>query len=763
MDVKADTSTQQRRDVQLTIGGMTCASCAARIEKKLNKMPGVTASVNYATEKAQVSYPPDVAPQDLVATVEATGYTAALPTPPTVEAPDKGTGPPEQETEAHAWRQRLLISGLLTLPVLLMSMIPVLQFDNWQWLSLTLASPVVVWGAWPFHRAAWTNLRHAAATMDTLISVGVGAAYLWSLWALFFTHAGTTGMRMPFDLLPSRAGNAEAHIYLEVAAAVTTFILAGRYFEARAKRTSGAALRALLNLGAKDVAVLRDGPTAATEVRIPVSQLAVGDRFVVRPGEKIATDGTVITGNSAVDASMLTGESVPVEVGPGDPVVGATVNAGGRLLVQATRVGSDTQLAQMARLVEAAQNGKAEVQRLADRVSAVFVPIVVGLSLVTLAGWLLTGHSGTAAFTAAVAVLIIACPCALGLATPTALLVGTGRGAQLGILIKGPQILESTRRVDTIVLDKTGTVTTGQMGITGVHPAAGERLDQVLVIAGALEDASEHPIGRAIANHARGAGHALAPVEGFTGHGGNGVSGIVDEHAALAGRRSWLASQWSLTAPEELVRAAEDAEAQGRTPVWVAWDGQTRAVVVVSDTIKDTSAQAIAEMRQLGLRPVLLTGDNTRAAETVAEQVGIATADVYAEVLPADKVDIVKQLQSRGRTVAMVGDGVNDAAALAQADLGLAMGTGTDVAIEASDLTLVSGDLRAAADAIRLARATLATIKGNLFWAFAYNVAALPLAALGLLNPLIAGAAMAFSSVFVVSNSLRLRNFKSRR
>jgi len=763
MDVKADTSAEQRRDVQLTIGGMTCASCAARIEKKLNKMPGVTASVNYATEKAQVNYPPDVAPQDLVATVEATGYTAALPTPPTVQAPDQGTDPPEQETEAHAWQQRLLISGILTLPVLLMSMIPVLQFDNWQWLSLTLASPVVVWGAWPFHRAAWTNLRHAAATMDTLISVGVGAAYLWSLWALFFTHAGTTGMRMPFDLLPSRAANAEAHVYLEVAAAVTTFILAGRYFEARAKRTSGAALRALLNLGAKDVAVLRDGPTAATEIRIPVSQLAVGDRFVVRPGEKIATDGTVTTGNSAVDASMLTGESVPVEVGPGDPVVGATVNAGGRLLVQATRVGSDTQLAQMARLVEAAQNGKAEVQRLADRVSAVFVPIVVGLSLVTLAGWLITGHSGAAAFTAAVAVLIIACPCALGLATPTALLVGTGRGAQLGILIKGPQILESTRRVDTIVLDKTGTVTTGQMGVTGVHPAAGEQHDQVLVIAGALENASEHPIGRAIANHAQGAGHALAPVEDFTGHGGNGVSGIVNRHAALAGRRSWLASQWSLTAPEELVRAAKNAEAQGRTPVWVAWDGQIRAVVVVCDTIKDTSAQAIAELRQLGLRPVLLTGDNTRAAKAVAEQVGIATADVYAEVLPADKVDIVKQLQDQGRTVAMVGDGVNDAAALAQADLGLAMGTGTDVAIEASDLTLVSGDLRAAGDALRLARATLSTIKGNLFWAFAYNVAALPLAAFGLLNPLIAGAAMAFSSVFVVSNSLRLRSFKGHR
>lgn len=760
MAVHVNGSEQQARDVELLIGGMTCASCAARIEKKLNRMPGVSASVNYATEKAKVSFAPGVEPEDLVATVEATGYTATLPAPPAPEAPPGGDrGQEGRDAEARAWRQRLVVCGVLALPVLLMSMVPALQFDNWQWLSLTLASPVVVWGALPFHRAAWANLRHGAATMDTLISVGVGAAYLWSLWALFFTDAGMAGVRMPFELLPSRAGGDEASLYLEVASAVTTFIVAGRYFEARAKRTSGAALRALLDMGAKDVAVLRDGPSGQTEARMPVSQLAVGDLFVVRPGEKIATDGTVVSGTSAVDASMLTGESVPVEVRPGTAVVGATVNAGGRLVVRATRVGSDTQLAQMARLVEDAQNGKADVQRLADRVSAVFVPIVIGLSLATLAAWLLSGHSPTAAFTAAVAVLIIACPCALGLATPTALLVGTGRGAQLGILIKGPQVLESTRRVDTVVLDKTGTVTTGHMGVIDIHPAAGTSAEEVLALAGALEDASEHPIGRAIAKHASETGLDLAEVESFTGHGGNGVSGVVAGHAVMAGRRSWLAGEWSLAAPEDLVRLAAAAEGEGRTPVWVAWDGQVRAVVVVADMIKDSSAEAIAELRALGLRPVLLTGDNARAAQAVAERVGIPASDVVAEVLPADKVDVIKRLQDEGAVVAMVGDGVNDAAALAQSDLGLAMGTGTDVAIEASDLTLVTGDLRAAPDAIRLARATLRTIKGNLFWAFAYNVAALPLAALGLLNPLIAGAAMAFSSVFVVSNSLRLRSF----
>ena len=632
-------------------------------------------------------------------------------------------------------------------------MIPALQFDNWQWISLTLASPVVIWGAWPFHRAALTNARHGAATMDTLISVGVLAAWLWSLWALLFTHAGMTGMQMPFDLFPD--GEADVHIYLEVAAAVTTFIIAGRYLETRAKRQSGAALRALLDMGAKDVAVLREG----VEVRMPVSQLAVGDRFLVRPGEKVATDGVVEAGTSAVDASMLTGESVPVEVGPGDPVVGATVNAGGRLVVQATRIGADTQLAQMARLVEDAQNGKAQVQRLADRVSAVFVPVVIGLSLATLIGWLLTGHSATAAFTAAVAVLIIACPCALGLATPTALLVGTGRGAQLGVLIKGPEVLESTRVVDTVVLDKTGTVTTGRMELLEAVPADGVDTADLLRLVGALENASEHPIGRAIAVGAsQRLGTQLPDVEGFNSTQGLGVAGMVDGHAVVAGRPSWLVEEWSQPLHAHLTRVVDAAEQQGRTVIAAGWDGAARGVVVVSDAIKPTSSQAVTELRELGLKPVLLTGDNERAARAVAAAVGIE--DVIAEVLPADKVAVVERLQREGRTVAMVGDGVNDAAALATSDLGIAMGTGTDVAIEASDLTLVRGDLRAAVDAIRLSRRTLRTIQGNLFWAFAYNIAALPLAALGLLNPLIAGAAMAFSSVFVVSNSLRLRRFQ---
>src|SRR5665811_807123 len=747
----------EARSVELVIGGMTCASCAARIEKKLNKLEGVTATVNYATEKAKVTYVGSLSPEDFVATVEATGYTAALPAPKVSSADTSTEGGEEQDEvddEVSALRQRLLISAILSLPVLLLSMIPVFQFDNWQWLALTLASPVVVWGALPFHRAAFTNARHGAATMDTLISVGVSAAWLWSLWALFLGGAGMPGMRMTFDLMPSAEGGT-AHIYLEAASVVTVFILSGRYFEAKAKKRSGAALRALLNMGAKDVAVLRDG----VEVRIPTDQLVVGDIFSVRPGEQVATDGIVTEGTSAVDASMLTGESVPVEVGPGDAVVGATVNAGGRLMVRATRVGADTQLAQIARLVEDAQNGKAEVQRLADRVSGIFVPVVILLSLTTLAVWLLTGHSATAAFTAAVAVLIIACPCALGLATPTALLVGTGRGAQLGILIKGPQILESTRRVDTIVLDKTGTITTGHMSVAAVHATDGESAQEVLRLAGALEDASEHPIGQAIARYANEASGSLSSATSFTNHGGRGVSGVVEGHAVVSGRYSWLREEWAMTAPDSLLRVVEEAEADGRTPVWVGWDGHIRAVIVVSDTIKETSAEAIEQLRGLGLRPVLLTGDNQRAARAVAAQVGIESADVIAEVLPAEKVDVIKQLQDQGKVVAMVGDGVNDAAALAQADLGLAMGTGTDAAIEASDLTLVRGDLRAAPDAIRLARATLKTIKGNLFWAFAYNVAALPLAASGLLNPLIAGAAMAFSSVFVLSNSLRLRRF----
>ena len=733
--------------VTLDVGGMTCASCAARIEKRLNRIDGVEASVNFATEQARVDYPDTVTPEDLVAAVEATGYTAAVPEARTDGTENDNTG--TEPDESAPWRQRLLISTALSLPVVALSMIPVLQFDNWQWLTLTLASPVVVWGAWPFHRAAWTNLRHGAATMDTLISVGVTAAYAWSVWALFFTHAGMPGMKMPFEFI-SRSN--EPHLYLEVAAAVTTFLLAGRYFEARAKRQSGAALRALLHMGAKDVAVLRDNG----EIRIPIAQLAVGDTFVVRPGEKIATDGVVTAGASAVDASMLTGESVPFEVAVGDSVVGACVNVSGRLEVRATHVGADTQLAQMARLVTDAQSGKADVQRLADRVSAVFVPIVLVLSLATLVGWLLAGGAPAAAFTAAVAVLIIACPCALGLATPTALLVGTGRGAQLGILIKGPQILESTRRVDTVVLDKTGTVTTGRMSVVGVHVADGENADEILTSAGALERGSEHPIAHAISEYAAQRG-PLPAVEEFTSHGGLGVTGVVEKRAVAAGRISWLRADWSLDAPQRLVQLADDAAAQGHTPIWFAADGQIRAVIVVSDTVKDTAAEAISGFRELGLTPILLTGDNRRAAESVAGQLGIER--VVAEVLPAGKVDVITELQAEGHVVAMVGDGVNDAPALATADLGLAMGTGTDVAIEASDLTLVRGDLRAAVDAIRLSRATLGTIKGNLFWAFAYNVAALPLAAVGLLNPLIAGAAMAFSSVFVVTNSLRLRRF----
>jgi P-type Cu+ transporter len=745
------------RTVELSIGGMTCASCAARVEKKLNRLDGVSATVNYATEKAQVSYPDAISPATLVATVQATGYTADLPAPAAPTGDQSTQAPDARGSETAALRRRLLICIALTLPVLVMAMVPPAQFTNWQWLSLVLASPVVVWGALPFHTAAWANARHAAATMDTLISVGVLAAYAWSLYALFIGDAGMPGMKMDFTFLPA-TGGAHDEIYLEVASAVTVFILAGRYFESRAKTRSGAALRALLEMGAKDVAVLREG----VEVQMAVDQLVVGDMFVVRPGEKIATDGVVVEGSSAVDASLLTGESVPVEVAPGAAVVGATVNAGGRLLVRATRVGTDTQLAQMARLVQDAQNGKADVQRLADRVSAVFVPVVIALALATLAAWLGTGHNATTAFTAAVAVLIIACPCALGLATPTALMVGTGRGAQLGILIRGPQVLESTRAVDTIVLDKTGTVTTGKMSLLEAVAAAGVDAAELVRLAGALEDASEHPIAKAIGlgvrAQAAGEGVELFAVEGFVNHNGLGVSGVVDGHAVVVGRRSWLAEARSHQPEPALIEAADRAEAQGRSPVWVGWDGAVRGVLVVADTVKDTSADAVAELRRLGLSPVLLTGDNTRAARAVAAEVGID--QVIAEVLPADKADVIKRLQREGRVVAMVGDGVNDAAALAQSDLGLAMGTGSDVAIEASDLTLVRGDLRSAADAIRLSRATLRTIKGNLFWAFAYNVAALPLAALGLLNPLIAGAAMAFSSIFVVSNSLRLRRFQ---
>ncbi|GAA4604904.1 heavy metal translocating P-type ATPase [Actinoallomurus liliacearum] len=747
--MSSTTSTAPER-VELAIGGMTCASCANRVEKRLNKLDGVTATVNYATEKASVSFGPDLTTEDLIAQVEKAGYTASLPV-----AAEPAEEEPSEDAPVRALRDRLLISAALAIPVILLAMVPALQFRYWQWASLTLAAPVLVWGALPFHRAAYKNLKLGAATMDTLVSLGTIAAFGWSLYALFFGDAGEPGMRHPFTFTIERSSGA-GNIYLEVAAGVTVFILAGRYFEARSKRRAGAALRALLEMGAKDVAVLRGD----REERIPVEQLKTGDRFVVRPGEKIATDGVVVEGGSAVDMSMLTGESVPVEVGVGDAVVGATVNAGGRLVVEATKIGSDTQLAQMARLVEDAQNGKAQVQRLADRIAGIFVPIVITLAVATLGFWLGTGGSVAAAFTAAVAVLIIACPCALGLATPTALLVGTGRGAQLGILIKGPEVLESTRRIDTIVLDKTGTVTTGRMTLTDVVTAEGQDADEVLRLAGALEDSSEHPIAQAIAKGAVQRVGALPRPEDFANIEGLGVQGVVDGHAVLVGRTRLL-EEWSQHLPAELERAKAAAEAAGRTAVAVGWDGEARAVLVVADAIKDTSAEAITRLRGLGLTPILLTGDNEAAARAVAAEAGID--EVIAEVLPADKVDVVKRLQGEGKVVAMVGDGVNDAAALAQADLGLAMGTGTDVAIEAADLTLVRGDLRAAADAIRLSRRTLGTIKGNLFWAFAYNVAALPLAAAGLLNPMLAGAAMAFSSVFVVSNSLRLRRFEAAR
>lgn len=737
--------------IELRIGGMTCASCANRIERKLNNIDGVAATVNYATEKATVTVPDGYDPAQLIAEVENAGYSAALPTPKKPAPP--GEPDATDDPEMVSLRHRLTGSVLLSVPVIAMAMIPTLQFTYWQWASLVLAAPVIVWAAWPFHRAAWANLRHATATMDTLISLGTVSAFLWSLYALFIGTAGTPGMKHPFELTLAPSHGA-ANIYLEVAAGVTTFILAGRYFEKRSKRQAGAALRALLEMGAKEVSVLRDG----AESKITVEDLIVGDEFVVRPGEKIATDGSVVSGTSAVDASMLTGESVPVEVGPGDTVVGATVNAGGRLVVRANRVGSDTQLAQMAQLVENAQTGKAQVQRLADRISGVFVPIVLAIAVITLGAWLGAGYPVAAAFTAAVAVLVIACPCALGLATPTALLVGTGRGAQMGVLIKGPEVLESTRKVDTVVLDKTGTVTTGKMTLVDVITAPGTERVELLRLAGALENASEHPIAQAIATAATKELGMLPTPEDFANAEGNGVQGIVDGHAVVVGRESLL-GDWSQHLSPELVQAKISAEAQGKTVVAVGWDGQARGVLVVADTVKPTSAQAISQMCALGLTPVLLTGDNEAVARQIAAEVGIDT--VIAEVMPKDKVDVIARLQSEGKTVAMVGDGVNDAPALARADLGLAMGTGTDVAIEASDITLVRGELHSAVDAIRLSRSTLSTIKTNLFWAFAYNVAAIPVAALGMLNPMLAGAAMAFSSVFVVGNSLRLRGFTS--
>ncbi|WP_265443030.1 heavy metal translocating P-type ATPase [Flexivirga meconopsidis] len=739
------------RETLLDVTGMTCASCAARIEKKLRKLDGVDASVNFATERATVSHPASVSTDDLLQVVRAAGYDASPHQPATVPVGDDADTAPD---ETQPLRERMIVSWLLAAPVIVLAMVPAWQFRNWQWLSLVLAAPVVVWGGWPFHKAAWTNLRHRATTMDTLVSLGTLAAFGWSLDALFFGDAGMPGMRHDFSLTTS-PGEGSSTIYLEAAAGVTAFLLTGRYLEARSKRTAGAALRALLELGAKDVAVLRDG----RETRIPVQDLAVGDLFVVRPGEKIAADGEVEQGTSVVDNSAMTGESVPAEVQPGSAVTGGAVNVGGRLVVRATRVGADTALAQLGRLVEQAQAGKAQVQRLADRVSAVFVPVVLVLAALTFAGWLVFGGSTVTAFTAAVAVLVIACPCALGLATPTALLVGSGRGAQLGLLIKGPEVLENTRTVDTVLLDKTGTVTTGRMGVADVIPAAGESRDRVLALAGALEHGSAHPIAQAIAKAAAEVA-PLAVAESFSDTAGLGVSGVVDGHAVVVGRPKLL-QDWSIELPDVLQQQMYDAERAGATVVAVGWDGAARGLVAVEDRIKPTSAEAVGKLRALGLRPVLLTGDNETVARAVADRVDID--EVIAGVLPADKAAVVQQLQDQGRAVAMVGDGVNDAAALAQADLGIAMGTGTDVAIEASDLTIVRGDLLGAADAIRLSRSTLRTIKSNLVWAFGYNVAAIPLAMSGRLGPMAAGFAMAFSSVFVVLNSLRLRRFQPMR
>ena len=728
-------------EVDLDITGMTCASCAARVEKKLNRMPGVIATVNYGTDRAHIALPEGTSIDDAIATIEATGYTAQRPR---VEFAREHA---HDDPELRDLRRRVTISAVLTAPVVALAMIPPLQFDYWQWISLALAAPVVVWGALPFHRAAWTNLRHGAATMDTLVSLGVGAAFMWSLYALFLGGAGDRGMRMSFHVLPSQgAGNSE--IYLEVAAAVTTFILLGRYFEIRAKSRSSRALTALLSLGAKDVTVVSDG----RERTIAIDELAVGDHFLVRPGEKVATDGRVINGESSVDISLLTGEPMPVDVGPGDAVVGAGINTSGRLVVQATRVGVDTHLARIAALVEDAQSRKAPVQRLADRISAVFVPIVIVLALATVVGWSVAGADLAFAFTAGVAVLIIACPCALGLATPTALLVGTGRGAQMGIVIRGPEILEFTRKIDTIVLDKTGTLTQGRMSVVDALIEA-DRPD-TYELTGAVESASEHPIGRAFA----AALDEIRPVEAFSSIQGQGVRGVVDGSTVVVGRPAWLVQEWSISIPPTAHDWIDDQRERGRTVVATAVDGSFGGAFAIADAVKDSSAQAVSEIQELVGEPMLVTGDNAHSAQAVADQLGIGS--VVADVLPESKIAVVRDLQAQGKCVAMVGDGVNDAAALAQADLGMAMGSGSDVAIEASDITLVRSDPRSIVDAIRLSRRTLSTIKGNLFWAFAYNIAAIPLAMAGLLNPMIAGAAMAFSSVFVVGNSLRLRRFQ---
>ncbi|MCY0906212.1 heavy metal translocating P-type ATPase [Arthrobacter sp. H14-L1] len=749
------------RVIELNIEGMTCASCVGRVERKLGKLEGVHAAVNLPLESAEVTVPVGVTDQQIIDTVNATGYKARLKTTPRA-LDHSAVGVPEPDSHGHdaatvggghgqinhggtaaQLRPRLILAAIFSVPIFLISMFPLLQFPNWGWVVGLLALPVVTWSAWPFHRAAAVNARHLASTMDTLVSLGVIAAYLFSAVTLVSDPVMTAH--------PGMGGHAD--LYFEVAAVVTTFLLLGRYLEANAKAKAGDALKALLSLGAKDATVLRDG----VEVRIPADQLVAGDVFVVRPGEKVATDGYVVEGRSAIDASLITGESLPVDVAVDDTVTGATLNTSGRLLVRATRVGSETTLAQMGRLVSQAQSGKAPIARLADRISAVFVPIVLGLAVLTFILWLVFAGDVQDAFTAAVAVLVIACPCALGLATPVGLLTGTGRGAQLGILIKGPQVLEDTRTVDTILLDKTGTVTNGKLAVARTLALGTLDETEVLHLAGSVEAASEHPIAYAIAAAAT-SGPGIYPVTGFDSAPGGGVRGTVEGHTVVAGRAGWLVEngiQPTDTEQETLRRQQHS----GATAIWVAVDGSVEGIISLEDTIKDGSAQAIVRFKSLGLRPILLTGDNAAVAAQVAAAVGIAPEDVFADVLPQGKVDAVKRLQGQGATVAMAGDGVNDAAALAQADLGVAMGSGTDVAIEAADLTVMGNDLGQVATAIELSRKTLATIKTNLFWAFFYNAIGIPVAALGLLNPMIAGAAMAASSVLVVANSLRLRRF----